>query len=124
MTPHIIKESSESTTYCPIQDELFNTRRSIEVVGEITRKSVYSLILQLCYLHQADHEKEITMYINSPGGSVTDGLALYDIMAGISFFFSVCVLSFTYPQSSKKHIRALFLKSSKLSLKCCGSTVK
>ncbi len=83
MTPHIIKESSEGTTYCPIQDELFNTRRSVEVVGEITRESVYSLILQLRYLHQADPEKEITMYINSPGGSVSDGLALYDVMEGI-----------------------------------------
>lgn len=92
MTPHIIKESSDGTTYCPIQDELFNTRRSIEVVGEITRESVYSLILQLRYLQQADPEKEITMYINSPGGSVTDGLALYDVMAGISCpIRTVCV---------------------------------
>ena len=92
MTPHIIKESSEGTTYCPIQDELFNSRRSIEVVGEITRESVYSLILQLRYLQQADPEKEITMYINSPGGSVIDGLALYDVMAGISCpIRTVCV---------------------------------
>lgn len=83
MTPHIIKESSEGTTYCPVQDELFTNRRSIEVVGEINRESVYSLILQLRYLHHADPEKEITMYINSPGGSVTDGLALNDVMAGI-----------------------------------------
>ena len=66
MTPHIIKESSEGTTYCPVQDELFTNRRSIEVVGEINRESVYSLILQLRYLHHADPEKEITMYINSP----------------------------------------------------------
>lgn len=92
MTPHIIKESSEGTTYCPIQDELFNSRRSIEVVGEITRESVYSLILQLRYLQQADPEKEISMYINSPGGSVIDGLALYDVMAGISCpIRTVCV---------------------------------
>lgn len=92
MTPHIIKESSEGTTYCPIQDELFNSRRSIEVVGEINRESVYSLILQLRYLQQADPEKEITMYINSPGGSVSDGLALYDVMAGISCpIRTVCV---------------------------------
>lgn len=84
ITPNIIKESSEGTTYCPIQDELFTRHRSIEVVGEITRESVYSLILQLRYLHNADPGKEITMYINSPGGSVCDGLALYDVMAGIS----------------------------------------
>lgn len=92
MTPNIIKESSEGTTYCPIQDELFNSRRSIEVVGEITRESVYSLILQLRYLQQADLEKEITMYINSPGGSVTDGLALYDVMAAVTCpIRTVCV---------------------------------
>lgn len=92
MTPNIIKESSEGTTYCPIQDELFNSRRSIEVVGEITRESVYSLILQLRYLQQADPEKEISMYINSPGGSVIDGLALYDVMKGISCpIRTVCV---------------------------------
>ena len=92
MTPSIIKESSEATTYCPIQDELFNSRRSIEVVGEITRESVYSLILQLRYLHSADPEKEITMYINSPGGSVIDGLALYDVMAAVSCpIRTVCV---------------------------------
>ena len=84
MTPNIIKESSEGTTYCPIQDELFSRHRSVEVVGEITRESVYSLILQLRYLHHADPEKKISMYINSPGGSVTDGLALYDVMKGIS----------------------------------------
>lgn len=92
MTPNIIKESSEGTTYCPILDELFNTRRSIEVVGEITRESVYSLILQLRYLYSADPGKEITMYINSPGGSVSDGLALYDVMAAVSCpIRTVCV---------------------------------
>lgn len=92
MTPSIIKESSEGTTYCPIQDELFTNKRSIEVVGEINRESVYSLILQLRYLQQADPEKEITMYINSPGGSVSDGLALYDVMQAISCKIrTVCV---------------------------------
>lgn len=82
-TPHIIKETAEGTTYCPIQDEMFSAHRSVEVVGEITRESVYSLILQLRYLCHADPEKEVTMYINSPGGSVCDGLALYDVMEAI-----------------------------------------
>lgn len=82
-TPHIIRETAEGTTYCPIQDELFSVHRSVEVVGEITRESVYSLILQLRYLCHADPEKEVTMYINSPGGSVCDGLALYDVMEAI-----------------------------------------
>ena len=64
-TPNIIKETANGTTYCPIQDELFSVRRCVEVVGEITRDSVYSLILQLRYLCHADQEKEITMYISA-----------------------------------------------------------
>ena len=92
MTPHIIKETAEGTTYAPILDELFTKGRSVEVVGEITRESVYSLILQLKYLNSSDPEKEITMYINSPGGSVTDGLALYDVMEAVKCpIRTVCV---------------------------------
>lgn len=91
-TPHIIRETAEGTTYCPIQDELFSVHRSVEVVGGITRESVYSLILQLRYLCHADPEKEVTMYINSPGGSVCDGLALYDVMEAIGCpIRTVCV---------------------------------
>lgn len=92
ITPNIIKETAEGTTYCPIQDELFTKHRSVEVAGEITRESVYSLILQLRYLRHADPEKEVTMYINSPGGSVSDGLALYDVMAAVKCpIRTVCV---------------------------------
>jgi ATP-dependent Clp protease protease subunit len=82
--PHIIKETAQGTTYCAIRDELFNTCRSLEVVGEITRESVYALILQLRYLQAVSPKEEITMYINSPGGSVADGLALYDVMESLS----------------------------------------
>lgn len=92
ITPSIIKETANGTTYCPIQDELFSAHRSVEVVGEITKDSVYSLILQLRYLHHADPEKEITMYINSPGGSVCDGLAMYDVMEAVKCpIRTVCV---------------------------------
>ena len=91
-TPHIIKETAEGTTYCPIQDELFSMHRSVEVVGEITRESVYSLILQLRYLSHAEPGKEITIYINSPGGSVCDGLAMYDVMEAVKCpIRTVCV---------------------------------
>lgn len=91
ITPHVSRDSSEGWQLLSIEDEMFNTYRSIEVVGEITRESVYSLILQLRYLQKADPDKEITMYINSPGGSVIDGLALYDTMALSSNIRTVCV---------------------------------
>lgn len=81
-TPCIIKETSEGTTRIPILDEMFQ-RREIQCTGEINRESVYSMILQLRYLQAQDPEKEITIYINSPGGSVADGLALIDTMAAL-----------------------------------------
>lgn len=58
-------------------------RREIECVGEITEESVYSLILQLRYLASENPDAAITMFINSPGGSVASGLALYDVMQAI-----------------------------------------
>lgn len=39
-----------------------------------------SIIAQLLYLESVDPDKPIHMYINSPGGSVSDGLAIYDTM--------------------------------------------
>lgn len=81
-TPCIIRETSEGTTRIPILDEMFQ-RREIQCTGEINRESVYSMILQLRYLQAQDPEKEITIYINSPGGSVADGLALIDTMAAL-----------------------------------------
>lgn len=82
-TPGIIKETSEGLSCCAIQDELFR-HREVQCVGEINQESVYSLILQLRYLQKQDPEQEITMYINSPGGEVSSGLGLYDVMAAVS----------------------------------------
>lgn len=81
-TPHIIRESSSGYSTVSILDDMLQNRE-VECVGEITDESVYSLCRQLRYLHRLDPKKEITMFINSPGGSVTDGLALYDVMKGI-----------------------------------------
>ena len=81
-TPCIIRETCEGTVRIPIQDEMYQ-RREIQCNGEINKESVYSMILQLRYLQTQDPEKEITIYINSPGGSVADGLALIDTMAAL-----------------------------------------
>lgn len=82
MAPSLIRETSEGFSRCAIQDEMFQ-RREIECVGEITEESVYSLILQLRYLASENPDAAVTMFINSPGGSVTSGLALYDVMQAI-----------------------------------------
>lgn len=80
--PHILRESSEGVSRIPIQDILLE-QRQIECVGNITEDTVAALSQQLRYLYTENPNKEITMYINSTGGEVSSGLALYDIMKGI-----------------------------------------
>ena len=89
--PNIIRETSEGLNQIPIQDILFQ-RREVECIGELTEDSVAALIIQLRYLHREAPEQEITMYINSPGGEVSSGLALYDVMKAIQCpIRTVCV---------------------------------
>lgn len=89
--PAIIKETSEGTTRYAICDALFQ-RREIQIVGSVDADMVNSLISQIRYLAQEDPEKEITMYINSPGGSVSDGMALLDVMTAVPCpIHTVCV---------------------------------
>lgn len=83
LIPAVIKETSAGYERCSIQDMLFQNRE-IECVGPITSGLVQALILQLKYLQKEDKYKEITMYVNSCGGSVTEGLALYDAMQAIT----------------------------------------
>ena len=91
MIPRIIRDSADGIRLVPIQDEMLQ-RREIECVGEITQESVYELILQLRHLQHEAPDKEITIYINSPGGEVQSGLALYDVMQAVSCpIRTVCV---------------------------------
>lgn len=90
-TPNIIKETSNGPFACSIQDDML-LRREIECVGEINADSVNSLIRQVRHLASQDPEGEITIYINSPGGEVASGLALYDVMKAVKCpIRTVCV---------------------------------
>ena len=82
-TPMIIKESSSGYFRCTIQEEML-ARREVECIGPIDAESVYSLTRQMRYLESQDSEAGITLLINSPGGEVSSGLALYDVMKSMS----------------------------------------
>lgn len=82
-TPNILKESSSGFFSCSIRDEMLR-QRELECVGEINAETVYSLCRQLRYLQHEDPEGDITLFINSPGGEVGSGLALYDVMKAVS----------------------------------------
>ena len=81
--PRIIRETSSGLFLCEIQDDMLR-RRELELTGPIESGSVYGLCRQLRYLQQEDPDGEITMFINTPGGEVDSGLALYDTIEGIS----------------------------------------
>ena len=78
-TPLIIKESAEGTTCIRIKDELFKSRK-IFLTEVVDSESMQSLMEQFLYLSSESPFDEITLYINSPGGEVSSGLALYDVM--------------------------------------------
>lgn len=80
--PNILKETAEGIVRCSVHDELFKARE-IECTGEISEESVCAMIAQIRYLAREDAEKEITLYINSTGGEIGSGLALYDVMQAV-----------------------------------------
>ncbi len=82
-TPNIICENANGFFCCTIRDEML-ARRELECVGDINAETVYSLCRQLRHLQHEDPEGEITIFINSPGGEVNSGLALYDVMKAIT----------------------------------------
>ena len=53
--------------------------RSILLAGEVNQQTAMAVVLELLDLAN-ESDEDITLYINSPGGSVTDGLAIYDVM--------------------------------------------
>ena len=64
----------------------------IFLMGEVNDEMANTIIAQLLYLNAQDKKKDITMYINSPGGSVTAGLGIYDTIKHIDCDVStVCI---------------------------------
>lgn len=54
--------------------------RIVFLSGEVNEESATSVVAQLLFLESQDPDKDISLYINSPGGSVTAGMAIYDTM--------------------------------------------
>lgn len=80
--PAIVKETSEGLARYSVTDAMFQ-HREIQCVGSVDTDMANSLIAQIRYLAAEDPSGEITMFINSPGGSVPDGMALLDVMEAV-----------------------------------------
>lgn len=77
--PYILKETARGIQVVAIDDELME-KRQIFITEEINAQTANSLIKQLMFLEQDEPGREITVYVNSPGGEVISGLAVYDYM--------------------------------------------
>ena len=79
LIPYVIEQTGHGERSYDIYSRLLKDR--IIFLGEQIDEHIASLIVaQLLFLEAEDSEKDINMYINSPGGSVTAGLAIYDTM--------------------------------------------
>lgn len=65
-------------------DQMLLENRVVFLVGEINYASSYNVIMRLLYLQSIRKDQDIMLYINSPGGSVDDTLAIYDTMKFLS----------------------------------------
>lgn len=79
LTPVVIEQTSHGERSFDIYSRLLKDR-IILIFGEINDATSASVIAQLLFLSSVDKEKDIYLYINSPGGLVTSGLAIYDTM--------------------------------------------
>ena len=79
LVPYVIEQTSRGERSYDIYSRLLKER--IIFLGEAIDEHVASLVVaQLLFLEAEDPDKDINIYINSPGGSVTAGMAIYDTM--------------------------------------------
>ncbi|WP_409022195.1 ATP-dependent Clp endopeptidase proteolytic subunit ClpP [Dellaglioa sp. P0083] len=79
MVPTVIEQSAGGERAYDIYSRLLKDR-IIMLSGEVNDDMANAIIAQLLFLDAQDSEKDISIYINSPGGSVSAGLAIYDTM--------------------------------------------
>ncbi len=79
MIPYVVEQTSHGERSYDIFSRLLNDR-IIMLNDQVNSASASVIIAQMLYLEGQDPDKDIHFYINSPGGSVSDGLAIYDTM--------------------------------------------
>lgn len=79
LVPYVVEQTGRGERSYDIFSRLLNDR-IIVLSDEVNDATASLVVAQLLYLEGQDSEKDISLYINSPGGSVTAGLAIYDTM--------------------------------------------
>ena len=79
LVPMVVEKSGTGERAYDIYSRLLK-ERIVMLEGEVTDQMANLIVAQLLYLEAENPEKDISLFINSPGGSVTAGLAIYDTM--------------------------------------------
>ena len=91
LVPYVIEQTSRGERSYDIFSRLLKDR-IIFLGEEVTDASASIIVAQLLFLETEDPDKDISLYINSPGGSVTAGMAIYDTMKYIKCDVStICI---------------------------------
>ena len=93
LIPMVIEQSGRGERSFDIYSRLLK-ERVIFLVGEVNDQSANLVVAQLLFLESENPDKDISFYINSPGGSVTAGLSIYDTMQFIKPDVSTMCLGF------------------------------
>ena len=91
VVPYVVEQTGNGERSMDIFSRLLNDR-IIVLSDEVNSQTASLVVAQLLFLEGQDSEKDISLYINSPGGSVTDGMAIYDTMQYIKCDVStICI---------------------------------
>ena len=91
LVPMVVERSGNSERSYDIFSRLLNDR-IVMLCEEVNDASASLVVAQLLYLEGQDPDKDISLYINSPGGSITSGMAIYDTMQYIKCDVStICI---------------------------------
>ena len=91
LVPYVIEQTNRGERSYDIFSRLLNDR-IIMLNEDVNNASAGVIVAQLLYLEGQDPEKDISLYINSPGGVITDGFAIYDTMQYIKCDVStICI---------------------------------
>ena len=91
LVPYVIEQTSKGERSYDIYSRLLK-ERIIFLGEEVTEASASVIVAEMLFLESEDPEKDIHLYINSPGGSVTAGMAIYDTMQFVKCDVStVCI---------------------------------
>lgn len=91
LVPYVVEQTARGERSYDIFSRLLNDR-IIVLSEDVNPTSASVVVAQLLYLEGQDPEKDINFYINSPGGSITDGMAIHDTMQYIKCDVStICV---------------------------------